>query len=71
MGVFYGFSHQRTITASQRAEHEKHEYDNKQKLINQAKAEFAKQKNPQPVSGGDGMCTEYRTSRGGSYGAIN
>ncbi|POR31990.1 ATP synthase subunit e, mitochondrial [Tolypocladium paradoxum] len=53
VGVFYGFSHQRTITVTQRAEHEKHEYEHKQKLIDQAKAEFAKKKNPQPVSGGD------------------
>ncbi|KAG5929456.1 hypothetical protein E4U42_005819 [Claviceps africana] len=45
-GVFYGFSHQRTITASQRAEHDKHEYESKQKLIEQAKAEYAKKQAP-------------------------
>ncbi|KAG5981541.1 hypothetical protein E4U55_002845 [Claviceps digitariae] len=43
-GVFYGFYHQRTITASQRAEHDRHEYESKQKLIDQAKAEFSKRK---------------------------
>ncbi|KJZ78423.1 hypothetical protein HIM_02461 [Hirsutella minnesotensis 3608] len=53
VGVFYGFSHQRTIRSTQKAEHEKHEYEQKQKLIDQAKAEFAKQKKPQPASGDD------------------
>ncbi|OAA42660.1 ATPase, F0 complex, subunit E, mitochondrial [Metarhizium rileyi] len=42
VGVFYGFSHQRTITTTQRAEHAKHEWEGKQKLIDQAKAEYAK-----------------------------
>ena len=54
VGIFYGFSHQRTITASQRAEHERHEYESKQKLINQAKAEYAKLKNPAQASADDG-----------------
>jgi F-type H+-transporting ATP synthase subunit e len=54
VGVFYGFSHQRTITASQRAEHDRHEYEQKQKLINQAKAEYAKIKNPSPAAADDG-----------------
>jgi len=58
VGVFYGFSHQRTITTTQRAAHEQHEYEQKQKLIDQAKAEFAKQKNPQPASQSDGMSPE-------------
>ncbi|QUC17864.1 uncharacterized protein UV8b_02105 [Ustilaginoidea virens] len=48
VGVFYGFSHQRTITSSQRAEHAKHEYESKQKLIDQAKAEYAKKHAPAP-----------------------
>ncbi|KAG6179181.1 hypothetical protein E4U35_001996 [Claviceps purpurea] len=41
-GLFYGFIRQRSITISQRAAHEKHEYESKQKLIEQAKAEWAK-----------------------------
>ena len=49
-GVFYGFSHQRAITAGQKAEHDKHEWDHKQKLIDQAKAEYAKQKAPATTS---------------------
>lgn len=56
VGVFYGFSHQRTITATQRVEHDKHEYNKKQKLIDQAKAEYAKQTRPAAAaSGDDGM----------------
>jgi F-type H+-transporting ATP synthase subunit e len=46
LGIFYGFTHQRAITASQKAEHAQHEYEKKEKLIQQAKAEFAKKKNP-------------------------
>ncbi|KAG6003301.1 hypothetical protein E4U21_002189 [Claviceps maximensis] len=53
VGVFYGFSHQRTITASQRAEHDKHEYESKQKLIDQAKAEFAKKQASSTVAKND------------------
>lgn len=52
-GVFYGFSHQRTIYASQKAQHDKHEWDQKQKLIDQAKAEYAKLKKPATPAGGD------------------
>ncbi|KAF5633034.1 ATP synthase subunit E [Fusarium sp. NRRL 25303] len=46
LGIFYGFTHQRAITASQKAEHAQHEYEKKEKLIQQAKAEFAKKNNP-------------------------
>jgi hypothetical protein len=53
--VFFGFSHQRTITASQKAAHDQHEWEHKQKLIDQAKAEYAKLKNPAPASKDDGM----------------
>ncbi|KAM0446764.1 hypothetical protein ACHAPV_003769 [Trichoderma viride] len=52
-GVFYGFSHQRTITTTQRAQHAQHEYDQKQKLIDQAKSEYAKKKNPSVASADD------------------
>ena len=50
VGVFYGFSHQRTITTTQRAEHAKHEWESKQKLIDQAKAEYAKKNSPAPTT---------------------
>ncbi|KAH7359209.1 ATP synthase E chain-domain-containing protein [Plectosphaerella cucumerina] len=46
LGVFYGFTHQRTITASHKAAAAQKEYDHKQKLIDQAKAEWAKKNAP-------------------------
>ncbi|KAI6783693.1 F-type H+-transporting ATP synthase subunit e [Emericellopsis cladophorae] len=52
-GVFYGFSHQRAITANQKAIHDKHEWEQKQKVIDQAKAEYQKKKNPAPASSDD------------------
>ncbi|ROT39839.1 hypothetical protein SODALDRAFT_309427 [Sodiomyces alkalinus F11] len=54
-GIFYGFTHQRTITATQRAAVDKKEYEHKLQLINQAKAEWAKKNAPaesaKPASG--------------------
>ncbi|EMT61812.1 Dolichyl-diphosphooligosaccharide--protein glycosyltransferase subunit STT3 [Fusarium odoratissimum] len=55
LGIFYGFTHQRAITASQKAEHAQHEYEKKEKLIQQAKAEFAKKNNP---TSGDSVITD-------------
>ncbi|KAI1115166.1 ATP synthase E chain-domain-containing protein [Nemania sp. NC0429] len=49
VGIFYGFTHQRSITTSQRAAAAKREYEHKQHLIDQAKAEYSKSKNP-PVA---------------------
>ncbi|KAK4451673.1 ATP synthase E chain-domain-containing protein [Podospora aff. communis PSN243] len=46
LGVFYGFYHQRSITQSQRAAAAQREYEHKQKLIDQAKREYAKTKQP-------------------------
>ncbi|OTB03116.1 hypothetical protein M426DRAFT_322144 [Hypoxylon sp. CI-4A] len=45
-GVFYGFTHQRSISASQKAAAAKKEYEHKQQLIEQARAEYAKSKSP-------------------------
>ncbi|KAI1339632.1 ATP synthase E chain-domain-containing protein [Xylariaceae sp. FL0016] len=49
-GVFYGFTHQRSITASQKAAAAQKDYEHKQHLIEQARAEYSKSKNPQPAS---------------------
>lgn len=49
LGVFYGFYHQRSITAAQRTSAAQHEYERKQKLIDEAKAAYAKSKK-QPAS---------------------
>ncbi|KAJ9134039.1 hypothetical protein NKR23_g10438 [Pleurostoma richardsiae] len=46
LGILYGFSHQRSINAEQRAAAARREYEHKQHLIDQAKAEFAKSKQP-------------------------
>lgn len=48
LGVLYGFSHQRKITAAGKAEAAKHEYEHKQSLINKAKSEYARINNPAP-----------------------
>ncbi|KAI0018514.1 ATP synthase E chain-domain-containing protein [Xylariomycetidae sp. FL0641] len=45
-GVFYGFTHQRSITASQKAAAAEREFQHKQELIQQAKAQYAKSKQP-------------------------
>ncbi|KAH6606402.1 hypothetical protein Trco_005555 [Trichoderma cornu-damae] len=60
-GVFYGFSHQRTITTTQRAQHAQHEYEHKQKLIDQAKAEYAKKKNPVVAAAADDVVTDVNS----------
>ncbi|KAI1075098.1 ATP synthase subunit E [Whalleya microplaca] len=49
-GVFYGFTHQRSINATQKAAAARREYEHKQHLIEQAKAEYLKSKNPAPPS---------------------
>jgi F-type H+-transporting ATP synthase subunit e len=56
-GVIYGISHQRTITATQKAQHDKHEFNEMQKKIDQAKAEYAKQKAPPAAATSDGTWT--------------
>ncbi|KAK1755091.1 mitochondrial ATPase [Echria macrotheca] len=50
LGVFYGFYHQRTITSAQRAAAAQHEYEHKLKLIDQAKAAYAKKTGKAPAS---------------------
>ncbi|KAI1776513.1 ATP synthase subunit E [Hypoxylon cercidicola] len=49
-GVFYGFTHQRSINSTTRAAAAKREYQHKQQLIEQARAEYAKSKNPAPLT---------------------
>ncbi|KAI2628324.1 ATP synthase subunit E [Xylaria nigripes] len=49
-GLFYGFSHQRSITASQRVAAAQKEYEHKQHLIDQAKAEYQKSKAPRTAT---------------------
>lgn len=52
-GVFYGAYHQLSITARNKANHEKQEWERKESLIRQAKAEWAKtHPSEQPKSSG-------------------
>ena len=60
LGVFYGFYHQRSLNSSQKAAAAKREYEHKQALIEQAKAEYTKSKQPPAPS----------TSSGGRKSAI-
>ena len=50
LGVFYGFSHQRSINSTHKASLAQKEYEHKQKLIDQAKAEWAKKSAPVDTS---------------------
>ena len=52
LGVFYGFTHQRTLTSTQKAAATKREYERKQGLINKAKEEYVRMKNPVAMGGG-------------------
>jgi hypothetical protein len=61
-GVFYGFSHQRSINAANRVASEKRDYERKQQLIQKAKEEFAKKKSPAPMGSTTGG-REYSTFR--------
>ncbi|TVY48794.1 ATP synthase subunit e, mitochondrial [Lachnellula occidentalis] len=54
-GVFYGFYHQTSLSAAAKAAAANREYEHKQQLIQQAKAEFAKKNQPassKPSEGG-------------------
>ena len=55
-GVFYGFSHQTAISSRDKIAAAQHEYERKEKLINQAKAAWA-QKNA-PKGQGNGVVTD-------------
>jgi hypothetical protein len=64
-GVFYGFSHQRSIYTSAKAAHAEHEYKHKEALIQKAKAEFAKKNLPPQAKtadgGGECLCRSIRS----------
>lgn len=58
-GVFYGFSHQSSISARDRNAKIRHEYEHKQKLIDQAKSEWKKKTSPPDTSAGSGESAPY------------
>ena len=51
-GVFYGFTHQQAIFVKDRTAANQHEYDRKQKLIDEAKAKWAEKTSPKIGDGG-------------------
>ncbi|KAK5017834.1 putative ATP synthase subunit E, mitochondrial [Cryomyces antarcticus] len=55
LGIFYGFYHQSTITASEKLQGITREYERKSKLIDEAKAAYTKKNMPQSAktAGGD------------------
>lgn len=66
-GVFYGFSHQTAITSKDKIAAAKHEYERKEKLIEQAKAAWA-QKNAPKGQGSGCKCYTLLRSRNGRLG---
>ncbi|KAF2674744.1 hypothetical protein BT63DRAFT_420030 [Microthyrium microscopicum] len=50
LGVFYGFYHQLSISSGERLRAKRTEWEQKENLISQAKAEFQKSKAPAPSS---------------------
>lgn len=54
VGIFYGFTHQRSITATQKTAAAKREYEHKQSLIEKARAEYAKKSSGFSASSNDG-----------------
>ncbi|KAH7123744.1 ATP synthase E chain-domain-containing protein [Dendryphion nanum] len=63
-GVFYGFYHQLSISASDRAAIAKKEFDHKQSLISQAKAEWAKSHPSEQPKSSSGSKDELNTVLG-------
>jgi len=55
LGVFYGFYHQRSINAAQKANAEKREYEHQLELIKKAKEAYAKSKQPAAKSTSGGL----------------
>ncbi|KAK5940828.1 F1F0 ATP synthase subunit e, mitochondrial [Knufia obscura] len=58
-GIFYGFSHQRTINSQNHAAHAQAEWKHKEDLIQKAKLEWKKKQNPSAFTkGDDGVVTD-------------
>lgn len=63
-GIFYGFSHQRTITAQSHASHAQAEWKHKEDLIQKAKLEWKKKQDPSSFKGDDGACGDGYNDQG-------
>lgn len=55
-GLFYGFSHQSSITATTRRAEADREYARQERLIEQARAEWKKKTQPQETNSTGSMC---------------
>lgn len=53
-GIFYGFYHQMSLSSAAKTAAAHREFEHKQKLIEQAKAEYAKKNMPAGQKSGDG-----------------
>jgi F-type H+-transporting ATP synthase subunit e len=65
-GVVYGFYHQRTITASTKKAEARREYEHRQELIQKAKDEYTKSKQPASstqATGGSTFEYTFHTSK--------
>jgi F-type H+-transporting ATP synthase subunit e len=68
VGVFYGFYHNQALKSQAQAHAAKAEWDNKESLISQAKAEWAKshpQEQPKPSSGTSAVFLVLGSEAGG------
>ena len=70
LGILYGFSHQRTITATQKSAEAQREYQHKQQLINKAKDAYAKSKQPAAASTAAASGGEFALPRSFSFSCL-
>lgn len=64
-GVFYGFTHQSAIRSSDKKAAEKHDWERKVKLIDDAKAEYKRKSEPQSGDGGKHIFLQTCVGLGG------
>lgn len=69
-GIFYGFYHQRTINRTLQSKAAEREYKHKQELIEKAKAEFAKSKNPVKAESKTGGRKSHSGVQGQSHSCL-
>ncbi|KAG4432708.1 hypothetical protein IFR05_011808 [Cadophora sp. M221] len=63
-GIFYGFYHQAKLSSASKLAAINREYERKESLINQAKAEFSKKNAPaKPSTGSGGIISDPNDSR--------
>ncbi|KAG0130997.1 ATP synthase E chain-domain-containing protein, partial [Tuber indicum] len=63
LGIFYGFTYQNKLTAQAKIRRAENEYHRKEKLIMQAKAEWAKKHSADKTTASGGLITDPDDSR--------